>query len=232
MKLAHLMPKHLVVDSSVLIFFDRKGKLDDFLQEKRQENYKVVIPKAIAQEVVDEPKGFAEKIREPAPESAKRILDSVARINTAIEQGLIQVETVNYRKYSKVMDNVRKHLSRLEATPEYAIKKGDPELIALVIQHYDESKEKVFVATLDKGLLKALKPFGDEVEYEILEKAVKIRTTELVPNAVPKNYRACRNANANKDMICLAAQFERQTLKFAQFLKGNILVILLYATAR
>ena len=170
MKPAPSMLNYLAVDSSILIFYDRKGKLEDFLQQKKKENYKVIIPKAIAQEIVDEPKGFAEKIRETAPESANRILDSVARINNAIEQGLIQVETVNYRKYSKVMDNVRKHLSKLDAKPEYAIKKGDPELIALVIQLYDEAKEKVFVATLDKGLLKALKPFSDEVEYEILEK--------------------------------------------------------------
>jgi len=164
------MPNYLVVDSSILIFYDRKGKLHDFLRQKKKENYKVIIPKAIAQEVVDEPKEVAEEIRETAPELANRILDSVARINTAIEQGLIQVETVNYGKHSKVMDNVRKHLSKLEATPEYAIKKGDPELIALVIQLYDEAKEKVFVATLDKGLLKALKPFSDEVEYEVIEK--------------------------------------------------------------
>ena len=169
MKLAPLMPSYLVVDSSILIFYDRKGKLEDFLRQKKKENYKVIIPKAIAQEVVDEPKEFAEEIKETAPELANRILDSVRRFNTAIEQGLIQVETVNYRKYSKVMDNVRKHLSKLDATPEYAVKKGDPELIALVIQLYDEAKEKVFVATLDKGLLKALKPFSDEVEYEVLK---------------------------------------------------------------
>jgi len=164
------MPSYLAVDSSILIFYDRKGKLEDFLRQKKKENYKVIIPKAIAQEVVDEPKEFAEEIRETAPELASRILDSAARINTAIAQGLIRVEIVNYRKYSKVMDNVRKHLSKLEATPEYAIKKGDPELIALVIQLYDEVKEKVFVATLDKGLLKALKPFSGEVEYEVIEK--------------------------------------------------------------
>ncbi len=164
------MPSRLVVDSSILIFFDRKGKLEEFLQQKKKENYRVLIPKAIAQEVVDEPKEFAEKIRKTAPELANRILDSAARINTAIEQGLIQVESVNYRKYSKVMDNVRKHLSKLDATPEYAIKKGDPELIALVIQLYDEAKEKICVATLDKGLLKALKPFSDEVEYEVSER--------------------------------------------------------------
>jgi rRNA-processing protein FCF1 len=169
MKPAHSMPSCLVVDSSILIFFDRKGKLENFLRQKKKENYKVIIPKAIAQEVIDEPKEFAEKIQETAPELANKISDSVARISTVIEQGLIEVEVVNYRKYSKVMDNARKHLSKLEAKPEYAVKKGDPELIALVIQLYDEAKEKVFVATLDKGLLKALKPFSGEVEYEILE---------------------------------------------------------------
>jgi hypothetical protein len=169
MKPAYSMPSYLVVDSSILIFFDRKGKLEDFLHQKKKENYKVIIPKAIVQEVIDEPKEFAEKIKETVPELANKISDSVVRLSTAIEQGLIEVEVVNYRKYSKVMDNVRKHLSKLEAKPEYAVKKGDPELIALVIQLYDEAKEKVYVATLDKGLLKALKPFSGEVEYEILE---------------------------------------------------------------
>lgn len=120
------MLSYLVVDSSILIFYERKGKLEDFLRQKKKANYKVIIPKAIAQEIVDEPIGFAEKIREIAPELANRILASVARINKSIEQGLIQVETVNYRKYSKVMDNVRKHLSKLDAKSEYAIKKGDP----------------------------------------------------------------------------------------------------------
>jgi rRNA-processing protein FCF1 len=163
------MPKYLVVDSSILIFYDRKGKLADFLRQKKKENYKVVIPKAIAQEVVDDPKSLAEKIRETSPELADKILDSVERISATIEQGLILVETVNYKKYSKVIDNVRKHLSKLEAMPEFAVKKGDPELIALVVQLYEEAKEKVFVATLDKGLLRALKPFIDEVKYEVLD---------------------------------------------------------------
>jgi len=164
------MPNPLIVDSSILIFFDRKGKLEDFLRQKMKENYEVKVPKAIVQEVVDEPIGFAEEIREIAPEAVRKILDSAGRIDRAIQQGLIHVETVNYRKYSKVMDNVRRHLSKLEAKPEHAVKKGDPELIALIIQLYDETKEKVFVATLDKGLLKALKPFSNEVEYEVLER--------------------------------------------------------------
>jgi hypothetical protein len=126
------MLSYLVVDSSILIFYERKGNLEDFLRQKKKANYIVIIPKAIAQEIVDEPIGFAKKIRETAPELANRILDSVARINKSIEQGLIQVEIVNYRKYSKVMDNVRKHLSKLDVKPEYAIKKGDPNLLHLL----------------------------------------------------------------------------------------------------
>lgn len=169
MKRALLMPKCVVVDSSILIFYDRKGNLEEFLWQKKKETYKAIIPKAIAQEVVDDPKEFAENIRKASPELASRILDSANRINTAIEHDLIQIATVNYRKYSKVMDNIRKHLSKLEASPEYAIKKGDPELIALIIQLYDETKEKIYVATVDKGLLRALKPFSDEIEYEVLK---------------------------------------------------------------
>ena len=61
------MPSYLAVDSSILIFYDRKGKLEDFLQQKKKENYKVIIPKAIAQEVIDEPKGFAEKSEKQLP---------------------------------------------------------------------------------------------------------------------------------------------------------------------
>jgi hypothetical protein len=93
----------------------------------------------------------------------------VRRFKTAIEQDLIHVETVNYRKYSKTMDHIRKHLSKLDAMPEYVVRKGDPELIALVIQLFDKAKVKIFVASLDKGLLSALKPFSDEVNYEVLK---------------------------------------------------------------
>lgn len=121
------------------------------------------------QELVEEPEEFAKEIRATAPELANKIADSVTRIKAAMAQGLVEVKAVDYRRYSKIIDNVRKHLSKLDATPEYEIKKGDPEIVALVIQLYNESKEKVFVATLDKGLLRALKPFRKETEYTVIE---------------------------------------------------------------
>lgn len=90
-------------------------------------------------------------------------------IETAIVQGLIKVETVNYKQYSKVIDNARKHLSKLDAKPEHAVKKGDPELIALAIQLHDETGERVFISTLDKALLKTLKQFSSESEIEFIQ---------------------------------------------------------------
>ncbi len=163
------MCRQLIVDSSVLIALSRKNELELRLKHWKSQGYEVKIPRAVAQEVVDEPRRLAQETTERSPVLAEKIRVSATRIQTAIEQGLIKVETVNYKRHSKAMDNVRRHLSKLEVKPEHAIKKGDPELVALVIQLYDEAKEKVFVATLDKGLLKALKPFSNEVEYETLE---------------------------------------------------------------
>lgn len=165
------MRKLLVVDSSVLIALNSsEGGLEEWLRKRLAEGYEIVVSRAIMREVVDEPRRFAEEIRERLPVLADKVMASVARISCAVEQGLIKVEHVDYGKHSKVMDNVRKHLSRLEAKPEHAVKKGDPEFIALVVQLYEKAKEKVFVATLDKGLLRALKPFSVEVEYEVLKK--------------------------------------------------------------
>jgi hypothetical protein len=59
------------------------------LLQKKKKNFKVIIPKAVAQEVVDEPKESAEEIKETAPELANRILDSVERISAAVEQGRV-----------------------------------------------------------------------------------------------------------------------------------------------
>jgi len=163
------MNKKIVVDSSVLIVLNRRGKLEEYLRRKRDEGYEVLIPRAIANELLDEPRKYAEEIKVASPALASKILNSVETVNTAIKQGLIKVETVNYRKYSEIIDNVRKHLSQLEAKPEHTVKKGDPELITLMIQLYDKSREKVLFSTKDKGLLKALKPFEKRVEFEVLE---------------------------------------------------------------
>jgi len=162
------MHKRLVVDSSVLIALDSQGRLEGRLRQRKDEGYEAIIPEAIMKEVIEEPVKIAEEIRERSPVLADKVRASAMSINGAIDQGLIKVVTVDYRKHSKVMDNVRKHLNKLEAKPEHMIKKGDTELIALVIQLYYENKEKVFVATFDKGLLKTLKPFSKEVEYEVL----------------------------------------------------------------
>lgn len=168
MKPALPMSKKLVMDSSVLIALDRIGILQQDLKRRRDEGYEVLIPRAIAREILEEPKKYAEEIKERSPELAEKILDSVERMRAVVEQGLVKVEAVDYRKYSGIMNNLRRHLSKLEAKPEHVIKKGDPELIILVIQLYEKHGEKILVSTKDKGLLSALKPFNKRVEYEAL----------------------------------------------------------------
>lgn len=167
------MPKCLVIDSSIIILLDRKGKLKDFLKQKTKENYKLIIPEAIARELINEPKELAQEIIEASPILANKILGSATRIQAAIDQGLIEVQEVDYRKYSKVMDNTRRQLSKIDGTTEDSVKKGDPEVIALVIQLYDKTKEKVFIATLDKGLLRALGSNARNTLYEVLEDSNK-----------------------------------------------------------
>ena len=163
------MHRYLVADSSVLIALDSRGRLENLLVKWKNEGFEVVVPEAIVKEVIDEPERIAEEIRERSPVLADKVRASAMRIKSMIKQGLIEVETVDYLKHSKVIDNVRKHLSKLEAKPEHMIKKGDAELIALIIQLYSKDKEKVFVTTFDKGLLKSLKPFSKEVDYEVLK---------------------------------------------------------------
>jgi len=41
------------------------------LRQKRKENYLIIIPEAIEQELVDEPRKLAERIKETAPDLAK-----------------------------------------------------------------------------------------------------------------------------------------------------------------
>jgi len=162
------MNKKLVVDSSILIVLSRRGALEEYLRWEKHEGYEVLIPRAVARELIDEPRRLAEKIARKSPALASKITQSVEAIDAAIEDDLIRVVTIDFRKYSRIVDNLRKYLSQLEAKPEHAIKKGDPELIVLIIQLYDRFKEKIFVSTEDKGLLRALKSFSGRVEYEVL----------------------------------------------------------------
>lgn len=66
------MNKKLVVDSSVLIVLNRRGTLEEYLKRKKIEGYEVIIPKAIARELLDAPKKYAEEIKERSPALARK----------------------------------------------------------------------------------------------------------------------------------------------------------------
>src|SRR3989304_7760259 len=130
------MSKKLVVDSSVVIALSRRGTLERNLKGKKDQNFEIVIPEAIARELLDEAKKLSATLRRKRPVLANKISRSVESINSVMELGLLRVEPLDYRAYSQTIDNVRKYLSRLEAKKEHAVKKGDPELIAMVSRYF------------------------------------------------------------------------------------------------
>ena len=58
------MSKKLVVDSSILVILSRRGTLEQYLKQKKDEGYEILIPKAIAKELLDEPRRLMREIRE------------------------------------------------------------------------------------------------------------------------------------------------------------------------
>jgi len=159
----------LVVDSSVLIALSKSGDLERSLRRRILEGYEVLVPRAIMWEVVDEPLRLAEEMRGRSPVLAERIRASAECIGGVIGAGLVKIEDVDYVRYSKVMDGVRKYLGEREGKPEHVVGKGDPELVALVAQLRGKSGERVLVATQDKGLRRVLTVFLGETDYDVVE---------------------------------------------------------------
>lgn len=67
------MHRYLVVDSSVLIALDSRGRLENLLVKWKNEGFEVVVPEAIVKEVIDEPERIAEEIRERSSVLADRV---------------------------------------------------------------------------------------------------------------------------------------------------------------
>ncbi len=73
-----------MLDSSVIINLDRRGILTKYLNQKRDEGYELLVPRAIAEEILEDMKQYAEEIKETSLELAEKILGSVERMETAI----------------------------------------------------------------------------------------------------------------------------------------------------
>ncbi len=92
------MDKKLVVDSSVLIVLNGRGTLEEHLRRRRDEGYEVLIPRAIAREIVNEPKKYAEEIKERSPALATKILNSVERVASSTKALPVEGRFINVSK--------------------------------------------------------------------------------------------------------------------------------------
>lgn len=132
------MPKVLIPDSSSLIFVDHRGKLN-VLKNAINKDFEVRIPPTIARELIEDSQKLAEKIHPLYPNIAKNLLESSSRFKKAVEVW-IEIKSIDYIRYSEVMDKARTKLSKFDKKWEHSVKKGDAVLIALCVQLIDEQR--------------------------------------------------------------------------------------------
>ncbi|MFQ6073204.1 MAG: hypothetical protein ACE5KT_10980 [Methanosarcinales archaeon] len=159
--------KVIVADSSGLIPLDKQFAFSNSKLKK----YNIIVPPAVTKELIKDAMNQANLLEKEGDHLySKRLRDSAKRFQNAIDAGCIQVKQINYIKYSKIIDQVRKHLSALESKSEHELKKADPEIVALTKQLCDDGFQ-VEVLTLDKNLIKQIKyvtPNIKIITYDVL----------------------------------------------------------------
>jgi hypothetical protein len=150
----------IVADASGLIHLQRRGQLKAFLAREQ-----VAITERIKQELVDIPLKKAPFIR--SPELKVLVERSAEEIRDLIEEGRIKVMSINYRKYSKLLDRVKEDIAAIEGLQGHQVK-ADHTLVVLAIQ-VAEQEGVARVVSMDRtinGVLMAIsKERGLRIEF-------------------------------------------------------------------
>lgn len=155
------MPKALVLDSSSLIFVDRRGKLE-LLEKELRRGCEACIPPAIAKELIEDAQRLGEELQALYPETARNLIESSARLKMAVEDWL-EIKPIDYIRYSEAIDRARVRLGKLDEKPEHTVKKGDTEVIALCTQLVDAGEEVIAILE-DENLKRVLAEIVREVK--------------------------------------------------------------------
>jgi hypothetical protein len=154
------VPKILVLDSSSLIFIDRRGKLE-LLRRELGRGCQACIPPAIARELIEDAQKLGEELQALYPETGRKLMESSARFKRAVEDWL-EIKPIDYIRYSEAIDRARVRLSRLDEKPEHTVKKGDTEAIALCTQLVVAGEEVIAILE-DENLKRVLTEIVSEV---------------------------------------------------------------------
>jgi len=155
-------PLTVVANASCLIYLQRRGRLAEFLEREQ-----VVTTERIKQELIDIPLKKVLHIRSP---KLRDIVERSAKeIRNFIEQGKIMVEAVDHRRYSNLLDRVKKSIAALEELEEHEVK-ADHTVVVLTVQ-VAEKQGPIRVASFDKAINKLIASVSRErgLKIEFME---------------------------------------------------------------
>ena len=156
------MSKTIVADSSILIAMDRRRKLNVLINLVVKRNIDLVVSPSILHELVIDAREASRKIYPYSPVLAEKLEKSAEKFAELVNKGIIKVVSVNYAKYSKLKDSVKKRIAKLSSKPEHLVEKADIDIIVLSIQLKDSGRS-VILASDDKTIIKTVKNFSREI---------------------------------------------------------------------
>ena len=152
----------VVADASCLIYLQRRGRLGEFLERER-----VVTTERIRQELIDIP--LRKSLQTKGPELKALLGRSACEMRDFMERGMITVEAIDHRRYSKLLDSIKKDIAAMEGLEEHEVK-ADHTVVVLAIQ-VAERQGSTKVASIDKAVNKLIASISRErgLKVEFIE---------------------------------------------------------------
>lgn len=156
------MSKVVVADSSILIAMDRRGELDVFVNFVVKRNIDLIVSPSILHELVVDAREASRKIYPYSSVLAEKLERSAEKFAELVDKGIVKVVSVDYVKYSKLKDFVKKRIAKLSGKPEHMVEKADVDVVVLSFQLKDSGRS-VILASDDKTIIKAAKSFSKKL---------------------------------------------------------------------
>ncbi len=156
------MPEVIIANSSAIIALQRRGQLATSLKGKT-----VFITRRIYEELVDKPLKVLSRIK--LPELRDKIKRFVSEIISLIERGTIRIPEMDFRSVSKVMDEARLRIAKIEGISPDKVK-ADHTVIGLAIYFARKGHTVIFLSN-DKAINSVVEYFSKREKLKI-----KVRT--------------------------------------------------------
>lgn len=157
-----------ILNASVIIALQRKGKLTQYTRDKT-----CLITSRIKEELVEKPKLKLQKIK--TKKLREIIEDSVKEVERLIGEGKLAVASIKYKRFSKLLDEARKTIATYENKAEHEVK-ADHTIVVLALQKALEGR-KIILVSNDKTINKVVRKLATSKGVKITVKTTNRNIT-------------------------------------------------------